>query len=147
VAWVVSAVVGVNTRQAVAYQITGFLTALLALAFFSSLRMRTPLRVQRQRPRYATVDTPFSYRLTVSQPSSSSSSPSGAARRNWFDRSVGYYRWAWLVRLNSVARITEIRVAEATSTVAHGAAATALKPELTVINHCTPHARGVLGMM
>ena len=183
IALLVAAIVGVNTRQAVAYQITGFLFALLLLALLGARKFRLNLRLQRHLPRYAIVGVPFSYRLQVSQmpeviagtsgtgqagtqsrltaalPASAAAqiegiylfevphdprptlaqfcsvSEPGAAQRNWFDRSVGYYRWAWLVRLNSVARIAEIKVPPL---LAHAS--------LNLTHTCTPHARGVLNL-
>ncbi len=166
-ALVISGVIGINTRQAVAYQITGFLAALLIMALVSGRRFDLRLRIQRQLPRYATVDAPFSYRLLIAQADApppgknaaetapvrgihlfeinhdprpdfmqfSSAHEPGAERRNWFDRTVGYYRWAWLVRLNTVARIDEITVPPLAAGVT-----------LTLTHTCTPHARGVLSL-
>ena len=162
IALMVSAIVGVNTRQAVAYQITGFLFALAGIALISARKFKPAVRIQRHLPRYATVGVPFGYRLTLSldgtqaptaaavqglylfevphdpRPSFEqfcSVSEPGAAQRNWFDRNVGYYRWAWLVRLNTVARIGEIAVPP-------------LPPQgvLKLSHQCTPHARGVLNL-
>lgn len=189
IALMVAAIVGVNTRQAVAYQITGFLFALIGIALLSARRFKPALRVQRDLPRYATVGVPFSYRLQLSlaasAPISSGLAPAaspgakngvdqptasaipaaatgpvqgiylfevphdprpsfeqfctvsepGAAQRNWFDRNVGYYRWAWLVRLNAVARIDEIVVPPLP-----------IDGTLHLTHRCTPHARGVLNL-
>ncbi len=170
IALMVSGIVGVNTRQAVAYQITGFLFALIALALLSARQFKGALRVQRHLPRYATVGVPFSYRLQLSLAAAQDAratggsapgdapvqglylfevphdprpsfeqfctvSEPGAAQRNWFDRNVGYYRWAWLVRLNSVARIAEITVPPLPA-----------QGTLTLTHQCTAHARGVLNL-
>jgi uncharacterized protein (DUF58 family) len=153
----ISAIIGVNTRQAVAYQITGFLAALLLLALLAGRKFKTGLRVQRFLPRYATVGVPFSYQISVQQDGKEPlaglhvfevnrdprpdfaqfchAHEPGAATRNWFDRTVGYYRWSWLIRLNSVARSEEMAVP---TLPAQGSR--------TLAWRCLPHARGVLSL-
>lgn len=171
VALLIAAIIGINTRQAVAYQITGLLFSLLAIAlittFISARKLKTPLRLQRQLPRYATVGVPFSYRLTVNPPASNNepnrplqdlflfeinhdprpdlmqfctAHEPGAAQRNWFDRRVGFYLWSWLVRLNSVVNIPEISVPPL------AAALSPLPSTLTLTHQCTPHSRGVISL-
>ncbi len=160
VALLIAIVIGFNTRQAVAYQITGLLFTLLSFGFTIALvrRIKTPLILQRQMPRYATVGVPFSYQLIV-QPNPYAKEPltdlflleinhdprpdlaqfctahePGAAQRNWFDRKVGFYLWTWLVRQNSVASIPELSVPPLKDV------------PLTLTQQCTAHSRGVLSL-
>jgi uncharacterized protein (DUF58 family) len=162
IALLVSAVIGLNTRQAVAYQIFGLLLALQAVALIftgviSLRRYRVALTVRRTLPRYATVGVRFDYPLRIAQQGGQPrdglslfeighdprpdlaqfchAQEPGAARRNRFDRAVGYYRWAWLVRMNAVAVIDEISVPPLAADAA-----------MTLTGHCTPHARGVLAL-
>jgi uncharacterized protein (DUF58 family) len=164
-ALIIASVIGINTRQAVAYQIVGFLFALIGVSLVCALvlgwrRQNVLARIERELPRYATVGVPFQYRITLTADTHANArsraglylfeiphdprpdlhqfcnlQEPGAAKRNWFDRKVGYYRWAWLVRLNSVARIDEM----------------ALPPlpagrKLVHQHQVWPHARGVLAL-
>ncbi len=133
-ALVMCAVVGVNTQQALAYQSFGVLLALLLVAVTHTRWFARPrpsaLTVLRLLPRYATLGQEVRYRLLLENTSNatlqglsfieSHSDPRpdflqfahakepGSERMNRFDRTVGFYRWAWLVRRNQVARIQEI---------------------------------------
>ncbi|CAN5172203.1 hypothetical protein BH11PSE11_BH11PSE11_18740 [soil metagenome] len=131
-AMIVSAILGVNTRQALAYQVFGLLLALLCAAMIFGRRFGGRVNIVRTLPRYATVGEEVSYRLRVSnadvQPVQGLSllevhhdprpdfrqfmqaRDPGAARRNRYDNMVGYYRWTWLVRMNQVAHFDEIAV-------------------------------------
>ena len=122
-------IVGPNTRLTVAYQAATFLLALLVVAVLGALVPPPPLELQRRLPRFATVGEPVTYPVVVRNPGSHAVSglallenyadprPSfeefrdtpdpGEARRNRFDRVVGYPRWAWLVSQNLQARIGE----------------------------------------
>jgi uncharacterized protein (DUF58 family) len=122
-------VIGPNTRLTVAYQAVAFLTALLLIAVAGALRQPPPLQVRRRLPRFATVGEPLTYAASVVNPGPRVLSgltlledvadprPSFAefattpepdeARRNRFDRAVGYPRWAWLVSLNRRVTIAE----------------------------------------
>jgi len=114
-----AAVMGPNTRLTVAYQVFAFLAALLALAALWAFLPVPRLGVRRVLPRLATAGEPFTYRLVVANPGRAAeqgltvledledprpsfeefaSSPEpDEARRNRFDRAVGWPRWAWLV--------------------------------------------------
>lgn len=128
-ALVASVVLGPNTRLTVAYQAFAFLFALLVVA--SALAVVPPPRlgVRRRLPRFATAGEPLTYRVVLRNPTPRAQSglslledldaphPSfedflstpepGEERRNWFDRSVGYPRWAWLVAARRRATIPE----------------------------------------
>jgi uncharacterized protein (DUF58 family) len=124
-----TAVIGPNTRITVAYQAFTFLSALLLVAALGSLRRPPPLTLRRQLPRYATVGAPLAYSVRVGNPGRRVASgltliedfadlrPSfeefvstpepDEARRNRFDRAVGYPRWSWLLSMNRRATIAE----------------------------------------
>jgi uncharacterized protein (DUF58 family) len=124
-----TAVIGPNTRITVAYQAFTFLSALLLVAALGSLRRLPSLTLRRQLPRYATVGAPLAYSVRVGNPGRRVASglaliedfadprPSfeefvstpepDEARRNRFDRAVGYPRWSWLLSMNRRATIAE----------------------------------------
>lgn len=111
---VAAAVFGVNTRQTLAYQVFAMLAAALLVSILCSLRYRPTLGVRRVLPRYGTAGLPLSYAVEFHNPGRNTESdlcllddleapfPSYAefrdgrdaddARRNWFDRKVGYPR-------------------------------------------------------
>ncbi len=154
-----SALLGVNTRQAMAYQIFGLVLGLLLVArlyvAFGRRRFNARLQIQRILPRYATVGIPFQYQIIVSQKQGklpkglslfevehdprpdfmqfSQAREPGAAQRNAFDRYVGYYRWAWLVRMNTVARSEEVHLPAPKNDA----------NQVQISQQCLPHARWV----
>jgi uncharacterized protein (DUF58 family) len=114
-----AAIIGPNTRLTVSYQAFTFLIALLAIATALSGRRPPPLAVRRRLPRFGTVGEPLVYTVMVRNPTDRvqsglvlmedledprptfedfvSQREPGEERRNWFDRAVGFPRWAWLV--------------------------------------------------
>ena len=114
-----AAIIGPNTRLTVAYQAFTFLIALLAIATALSARRPPRLGVRRRLPRFGTVGEPLVYTVVLENPTDHvqpglvlmedledprptfedfvSQREPGEERRNWFDRTVGYPRWAWLV--------------------------------------------------
>ena len=126
-------IVGPNTRLTVAYQAATFLAALLVVAALGVLARPPRLQLQRRLPRFATVGEPLTYPVLVRNPgpraapdwlcSRTTPTPDrrfeefrdtpdpGEARRNRFDRVVGYPRWAWLVSQNLQARGRRARAA------------------------------------
>ncbi|MGH8705858.1 MAG: hypothetical protein ACREUO_10625, partial [Burkholderiales bacterium] len=114
-----AAAAGLDTNQTVTYRGFTFLAALLALAWGASLFFRARLEASRELPRYATAGEPFTYRVTVANRSArriagaslqerfrdprpgfeewKRAREPGEERRNWWDRSVGYFRWRWLI--------------------------------------------------
>jgi uncharacterized protein (DUF58 family) len=126
---VAAAVVGPNTRLTVSYQAFAFLAAMLVVAVAVSVRRPPRLEIRRQLPRLVSVGEPATYLVrlrnagrrtgrdlalmeALSDPRPSfeefSSTPEpDEARRNAFDRAVGYPRWAWLTDQNRRAVIAE----------------------------------------
>jgi uncharacterized protein (DUF58 family) len=116
---VAASVVGLDTNRTLAYQAFTFLVALLAVALVASLTFRGRFAVRRVMPRFGTAGEPLAYRVLVRSDGprrwrglalledTADPRPSlaeflaarepGEERRNWFDRTVGYPRWMWLI--------------------------------------------------
>ena len=114
-----AAAAGIDLNQTVTAQAFTFLASLLLLAYAASLAFRARVEVRRELPRYATAGETFVYRVTVTNrgaaplagatlaerfrdprpgyEESRAAREPGEERRNWFDRSVGYFRWRWLI--------------------------------------------------
>jgi uncharacterized protein (DUF58 family) len=118
-----AAAAGLDTNQTVTYRAFTFLAALLALAWLASLllpRLLYPrLEASREMPRYATAGERCDYRVVlVNRGARALAGASvqerfrdprpgfeewrrarepGEERRNWWDRTVGYFRWRWLI--------------------------------------------------
>ena len=127
-----AAVVGLDTNRTLAYQAFSFLVALLAVALVAGLSFRGRFSVRRFVPRFATVGEPLAYRIVIRNETArvqagltlldETADPRpafeelrrarepGEERRNWFDRTVGYPRWMWLIGRNRRARISEVPV-------------------------------------
>ena len=125
-----AAIVGIDTNRTVAYQAFAFLAAVLAIALAASSTFRARFAVERRLPRYGTAGEPLPYRLVIDNRTDRLQSgllvcerladprPSlaelaearepGEERRNWFDRKVGYPRWAWLIKQNRGADVSEL---------------------------------------
>jgi uncharacterized protein (DUF58 family) len=131
--WIVAALLiaaaafGVNTKEALIYQVFGLALALLVVAELASLRFRPDVRIERALPPYATVDVPFEYTITVANRGSrrledvlvedavAMSVPTAREfvaykqrddlNRNVFDRLIGYPRWVTLARRMAGARV------------------------------------------
>lgn len=114
-----AAVAGVDTTQTVTYRAFTFLAALLLVAYCASLLLRAPLSARRELPRYATAGEPCRYRVVLDNPGPRPlqgarvherfhdprpayrewllAREPGEGQRNWWDRTVGYFRWRWLI--------------------------------------------------
>jgi uncharacterized protein (DUF58 family) len=124
-----AAAVGIDTSRTMSYQVFAFLATLLLAAFAAAPFFRPRVTVQRDLPRYATAGEAFEYRVTVENRGTRAVSgatlvevprdprPSyrewlaarepGEERRNWFDRTQGYFRWRWLIERRSLERPRE----------------------------------------
>jgi uncharacterized protein (DUF58 family) len=118
-----AAAAGLDTTQTVTYRAFTFLAALLLLAWLASLvfplLFRPRLEARRALPRYATAGEPFSYRVMLANRGTRALTGAtvrerfrdprprydewrrtrepGEERRNWWDRTIGYFRWRWLI--------------------------------------------------
>jgi uncharacterized protein (DUF58 family) len=121
--------VGIDTSRTMSYQLFAFLVVLLVLAFAAAPFFRPRVVVRRELPRYATAGEAFDYRVMVENRGRRALSgamlveaprdprPSyrewlatrepGEERRNWFDRTQGYFRWRWLIERRSPERPRE----------------------------------------
>jgi len=111
--------VGIDTTRSMSYQLAAFLAALLALAFLAAPLWRVRVSARRELPRYTTAGEAFEYRVVIENLGSRplrgaalvewlrdprpgfaewrSAHEPGEERRNWFDRTQGYFRWRWLI--------------------------------------------------
>ncbi len=114
-----AAAAGLDTNQTVTYRAFTFLFALLVLAYLASQFFRARLESSRDLPRYATAGEPCTYRVVVANRGTRAlegatvferfrdprpayeewrrAREPGEERRNWWDRTVGYFRWRWLI--------------------------------------------------
>ena len=112
-------VIGLDTNRTVGYQVFTLVLALVILSTASSLVFRGRFTARRILPRFASAGVPMTYRVVITNQTDrrqdglvlieelTDPRPSfeefvtarepGEERRNWFDRQVGYPRWAWLV--------------------------------------------------
>ncbi|OGK92017.1 MAG: hypothetical protein A2X51_09375 [Candidatus Rokubacteria bacterium GWC2_70_24] len=125
-----AAVVGLDTNRTLAYQAFTFLVALLTVAMAASLSFRGRFSVRRLLPHFATAGELLAYRVVIRNETArvqagltlmdETADPRpafeellrarepGEERRNWFDRTVGYPRWMWLIGRNQRAWIPEV---------------------------------------
>jgi len=112
-------VIGLDTNRTVGYQVFTLVLSLVIISIASSAVFRGRFTARRLLPRYASVGMPVTYRVAIANLTArrqdglvlieelSDPRPTfeefvtahepGEERRNWFDRQVGYPRWAWLV--------------------------------------------------
>ena len=124
-----ASVVGLDTNRTLAYQVFAFLLVLLTVALLASFTFRGAFTVRRTLPRFGTAGEPLAYSLHVRNdgaaaqaglslfedtadprptlPEFLAAREPGEERRNWFDRTVGYPRWMWLVERRRGARLPE----------------------------------------
>jgi uncharacterized protein (DUF58 family) len=128
-----AAVLGLDTRRTMAFQLFAFAAALLALAWLATLSRRRPgVALERLVPALATTGEPFACRYRVRcrdgralaglrlRDELADAYPDAAqcARRadpaeerlNWFDRRVGYPRWLAAVRRRRGADLDELQL-------------------------------------
>jgi uncharacterized protein (DUF58 family) len=114
-----AAAAGLDTNQTVTYRAFTFLAALLLVAWLASLTLRARVTARRELPRYATAGERCVYRVVLANEGRRGlrggrleerfgdprptydewrrAREPGEARRNWWDRNVGYFRWRWLI--------------------------------------------------
>ncbi len=129
---VAAGALGVDTRQSLAYQTFALLLAVVLVSMAGAPLFRARFSVRRHLPRFVTVGQPFAYRVAVKnlssrmqrdlllidelevQPPSAQvflrTPQPGEENQNWFDRAVGYPRWAWLMHRQAGAQIPELPV-------------------------------------
>jgi len=116
---VLSAVVGLDTKQTMAYQAFTLLLALLVIEMISSLFYRCRFWANRILPRFGSAGEPMQYRVVIYNQTGKAqhglwlfenfeescpgyheflaTSEPNDKKHNRFDRAFGYYRWLWLI--------------------------------------------------
>lgn len=164
---IAAAVLGIDTKQTLAYQLFSFLFTLLLLAFLSSYIFRIHLIARRHLPRFATVGETLRYRISIYnttlrvqsnltlleniQPHPPSfetflrTREPGYEKRNRFDKYIGYPRWLWLMRLGLGAEVAAQTLPPLPATSPRGLTpgyASLTQPWLEVEMTLTPVCRG-----
>ena len=129
----VSAAFGANTRAVTTYQLSSFLVGVFCLGLSWGVvgrRAKLTVAVERRVPLHGTVGEPLRYQLTLCNSGtrtehglsvldqlhvrfpewgefSNTADDPAQARRNPFDRFVGFHRWQSLMRMNRGASIVE----------------------------------------
>jgi hypothetical protein len=128
-AFFVSALLGLDTNRNLAHQIFSLLFFLLAASVASGLRFKGHFGVRRKLPPYGTVGEKVCYGITlrnqekkfqrglllVEEPADPRPSfdeffelkEPGEEKRNWVDRTLGAYRWGWLISQKKLAGLEE----------------------------------------
>jgi len=127
-----TAVMGLDIRRSMTYQVFTFLAALILLGLVLSRWFRPRFTAERSLPACATAGQPLTYRVTLRSQNSRpvtgwtlheaiedprpslaeflSTPEPGEQARNRFDRRVGYYRWSWLISRKRLAGIAPVPV-------------------------------------
>jgi uncharacterized protein (DUF58 family) len=151
----ISAIVGLDTKGTMAYQIFTFLSAILMIAMLFGLFFRMPFSAVRIMPRFGAASAKTTYRIKLKNDSHKIQSrlilfddfddpcptlrefletpEPGEKRRNLFDRKIGYYRWRWLISKKRQAATEAVKLPD-------------LQPNNSteVLGECTPSRRGVI---
>jgi len=146
---VMTGALGVDTRQSAAYQVFGFLAAVLVAAALCLPLLRARVRVERELPRVATAGEPFTYRVRVSNPGATAVDGLSlfedlADTRPAFEtfraamRIPNYRAWK---RLINTARVAQIRE-QALPAIEPGATAE-IEVEARALKRGITHSRGV----
>jgi uncharacterized protein (DUF58 family) len=152
---IIAAALGADTNLSWSYQTFGLLGCLVLAGALCTPLGRADILLERILPKFGSVGNPLQYRIIVrnrgKQPQSAlklieelpdprptfeefAGTPEpGEERRNWIDRTYGYYRWRWLLARNIGAHIPEQAVPDL-----------APNAECSVTAHLTPLRRGVL---
>ena len=147
--------VGLDTNQALTYQIFTFLLSIIGMAIIFSRFFRFRFHAVRVLPKFATVGITVKYRILVHNKTSQSqtnlklwenfadSRPSfqefietpepSEEQRNSFDRYSGYYRWLWLIYRKQCATAKTINLPP----LPHNS-------KTEVFGEITPSCRGVI---
>jgi hypothetical protein len=152
---IVSAIVGLDTKQTVAYQAFTLLVSVLVIEMVSSLFFHFRFRATRTLPRFGSTGDPLQYRVVVQNLTGRvqrglwlsenfkvvcpdykeylGASEPRESKRNAFDRALGYYRWLWLASRKQPATTEAVKLPDLQP---HS------KTEITV--NLVPSQRGVI---
>jgi uncharacterized protein (DUF58 family) len=126
---VIAAALGADTNASFSYQTFALLVCAIVISAACTPLGRPRLTIQRTLPKFGSAGEVLRYRITVRNNSKKRENalklieelpdprPSfedfaripepGEDKRNWLDRTYGYYRWHWLMGRNTRARATE----------------------------------------
>ncbi len=121
-----------DSSQSMNYQIFSFLLSLLLISLVYSLLFRYRFIATRRLPRLATVGIKLKYRIVINNKSNKlqkglklfenfadyrptfsefiETSATRKAQRNYFNQSLGYYRWLWLISLKQCGKVQPINL-------------------------------------
>ncbi|HEV7925353.1 MAG TPA: DUF58 domain-containing protein [Verrucomicrobiae bacterium] len=127
-----AAALGADTNVSLSYQTFAVLGCLVLVSALCMPLGRSKVSLERILPKFGSVGEKLHYRIHVRNESSEPQNAlklieeqpdprptfeeylqtpePGEERRNWFDRTYGYYRWRWLLARNIRARIPELSV-------------------------------------
>jgi uncharacterized protein (DUF58 family) len=151
---IISAVLGVDTKLTLIFQIFSLFGSLLFISFLSVLFFRGQFSVKRNLPRFMTAGSPFSYEIVVGNLKNRTETDlkllevppdprpdfdtflntrePGEKERNLFDRKIAYHRFVWLCKLRIGLKFEEVALS---SISGHDTVTTKIK--------VTPLRRGV----
>ena len=131
-ALIASAISGLDTNQTMNYQLFTLLLCLLVVSIIFTFFFRGRFNFKRKLPRLGTVGVPVNYKLIIRNHSKKVESglsifdeirnpdPSfdefltlrepGEEKRNRIDRSLGYFRWAWISNRKKIAQSKKERL-------------------------------------
>ncbi len=114
-----SAILGIDTRRSLAYQIFSILVSMILISMIWGFFFRTKFKAKRILPRFGTCGEPLTYQIVLEncgkkiekgfyitevlddpRPDFETfirTPEPGEEKRNFFDRHVGFYRWEWLI--------------------------------------------------
>ena len=120
---------GLNTGKSTLYMVFAMAVILMIVDYLSLLGRKPDVTVKRFLPAYVEKSQKVQYKISVSgvrhvkngelfyleipaDPTPDyetfiSNPEPGESKRNRYDRRMGYYRWKWLIRKNTVAEFTE----------------------------------------
>jgi uncharacterized protein (DUF58 family) len=135
---IVSAGIGIDTNQAIAYQAFVLLWILLLVAFVWSLWPAPRFKAERALPRVGTAGHPLHYRISIYNPRGkmqrsvtvaedfgdprptyaefANTPEPGEKKRNPFDRFFRFYRWMWLIEQKEIASSKPVKLAQINAT-------------------------------
>ncbi len=123
----VSAVLGIDTRRTLAYQVFSILVSMLLISMIWGFFFRAKFKAKRILPVFGTSGELLSYQIIVKNLSKKiekgfylreelddprpdfetfiRTPEPGEEKRNFFDRHVGFYRWEWLINKKKGGKI------------------------------------------
>ena len=121
--------IGLDTNQAMAYQVFSILFCLMIASLLWTLAPKRPIEVERIMPKHGTAGTILPLRYRIRNPNRrmlqglslidtvADTRPTlaefvgtpepGERERNWFDRHFRFYRWRWLILGRTFALLSE----------------------------------------